>query len=409
VNATRLFPRRRPSYRNGSSRIRLLNVVPTFLTGGTENQFMTLGRSLDPSRFDLEFACLRKLGSLADELATRRVPLLECDIATFRSARAFRQQARLARHIVSERIDVVHAYSFYGNVFAIPPARLAGAPVVIASIRDRAPYLTTIQKRAQRLVCRLADCVLVNADAVRDWLVAEGYDASKIEVIPNGVDLDRFGGAHDPARIRSELGLPTDAPVVAVVSRLSRLKGLEQFLESAVLVRRRFPAARFLIVGDTNPSERAYWTVLTDLTRQLDLGDRVVFAGMRTDVPAILASVTVAVMPSLNEALSNVLLESMAAGAPVVATRVGGTPEAVDDGVNGRLVPPGQPVALANAVCELLANPELAARLGRTARRAITERFSIARMVAATEQLYISLLERRGPVTVPASTEFACK
>ena len=114
-------------------------------------------------------------------------------------------------------------------------------------------------------------------------------------------------------------------------------------------------------------------------------------------------------MPSLNEALSNVLLESMAAGAPVVATRVGGTPEALEDGVNGRLVPPGEPAALANAICELLADPELAARLGGAARRSIDERFSIARMVASTEQLYRSLLERRSPVVAPASTEFACK
>ena len=409
MNLARAFPRRRSSYGNGSARIRLLNVVPTFLTGGTENQFMTLGRSLDARRFDLEFACLRKWGSLADELVARQVPLLECDITTFQSVRALRQQARLARHIVARRIDVVHAYSFYGNVFGLLPARLAGTPVVIASIRDRAPYLTPTQKRAQRVACRFADCVLVNAHAVKDWLVAQGYSASKIVIIPNGVDIDRFGGAHDTARILSELGLPTDAPVVAVVSRLSRLKGLEQFLKAAVHVRRRFPAARFLIVGDTNPSERAYWTVLTDLTRQLGLGDRVVWAGMRTDVPAILASVTVAVMPSLNEALSNVLLESMAAGAPVVATRVGGTPEAVDDGVNGRLVPPGEPVALANAICELLANPELAARLGFAARQSVVERFSIARMVVATEQLYMSLLERRGAVRASASTEFACK
>jgi len=114
-------------------------------------------------------------------------------------------------------------------------------------------------------------------------------------------------------------------------------------------------------------------------------------------------------MPSLNEALSNVLLESMAAGAPVVATRVGGTPEAVQDGVNGLLVPPGQPLALANAIGELLGNPPLAARLGQAARQSINERFSTTRMVAATEELYRSLLERRSPVAAPASTEFACK
>ncbi len=408
MNLARLFPRRSRRTRHDGP-IRLLNVVPTFMCGGTENQFMTLGRSLDADRVDLEFACLRRWGRLVEELEARRIPLIDCDISTFRSVHAIRQQLRLARHIAARRIDVVHAYSFYGNVFAIPPARVAGAPAVIASIRDRAPYLTPTQKRVQRLMCRFADCVLVNAEAVKSWLIAQGYEASKIVVIPNGVDLQRFDAPVETPRLLAELGIPTGAPVVGVVSRLIRMKGLEEFLEAAVLVSARFPGARFVIVGDTNPHERPYFTVLTDLARDLGLADRVVFAGLRTDVPALLSSFTVAVMPSLNEALSNVLLESMAAGAPVVATRVGGTPEAVQDGVNGLLVPPGEPLPLANAICELLANPPLAARLGEAARRSIDERFSMTRMVAATEQLYRSLLERRRPLSARASTEFACK
>jgi L-malate glycosyltransferase len=408
MNLARLFPRRARRARHDEP-IRLLNVVPTFMCGGTENQFMALGRSLDADRFDLEFACLRKRGRLVEELEARRIPLIDCDISTFRSMHAVGQQARLAHHIATRRIDVVHAYSFYGNVFAIPPARCAGSPAVIASIRDRAPYLTPTQKRVQRMVCRLADCVLVNAEAVKVWLIAQGYEASKIVVIPNGVDLQRFDAAVESSRVLAELGIPSDVPVVGVVSRLIRMKGLEQFLEAAVLVRARFANARFVIVGDTNPHERPYFTVLTDLARDLGLGDRVVFAGLRTDVPALLRSFSVAVMPSLNEALSNVLLESMAAGAPVVATRVGGTPEAVQDGVNGLLVPPGEPLPLANAICELLANPPLAARLGHAARQSINDRYSMTRMAAATEQLYQSLLEGRHLLSAPASTEFACK
>ena len=149
MNLTRILPHhtRRQA---AASKIRLLKVVPTFMCGGTENQFMTLGRSLDPSRFDLEFACLRREGAFADEIRDRHIPLLECNISSFHSLSALSQQARLARHITKRQIDIVHAYSFYGNVFAIPPARAAGVPVVIASIRDRAPYLTAMQKRAQR-------------------------------------------------------------------------------------------------------------------------------------------------------------------------------------------------------------------------------------------------------------------
>lgn len=407
MNLSRVLPRRKRQ--SAASPIRLLKVVPTFMCGGTENQFMALGRSLDPERFDLEFACLRRWGAFADEIDARQIPLLECNITSFRSLSAFRQQARLARHVVKRRIDIVHAYSFYGNLFAVPPARMAGVPVVIASIRDRAPYLTPMQRRAQRWACQFADCILVNAVAVKEWLIGEGYDASKIVVIPNGVDLSRFDrvqGAESPFRA---LGVPDGAPVVLVVSRLNPLKGLEPFLEAAALVAPDCPAARFVIVGDTNPNERPYWSTLTSLTGKLGMTDRVTFAGLRRDVPQLLAAATISVMPSLNEALSNVVLESMAAGAPVVATRVGGTPEAIADGVNGMLVPPGDPRAMASAIAALLSDRGRARRLGAAARQSINERFSMDRMVSATEQLYQALLDGRVHVSALATREFACK
>jgi glycosyltransferase involved in cell wall biosynthesis len=377
------------------SSVRILNVVPTLMCGGTENQFMTLSRELDPTRFELEFACLRRWGGFIKEIHDRGIPLAEYPVPSFRNVRTFGLQARLARHISRRRIQIVHAYNFYGNVFAVPPARLS-APVVIASIRDRGPYLTTMQKRVQRYACQFADCVLVNAEAVRDWLIDEGYDRSKIVVIPNGVELTRFVAPPQRDALRHELGLPAGTPLVAVVGRLARFKGLEQFLEATAALAPQFPLARFLITGETAPMETAYLTQLKALAERLGVADRVIFTGLRDDVPALLSSVDVSVMPSLNEALSNVLLESMAAGAPVVATRVGGTPEALTDGENGLMVPPEDPRALATAVATLLRDPALAARLGHAARQRIATQFSVDRMVQATEQLYDDLLVRKG-------------
>jgi len=162
------------------------------------------------------------------------------------------------------------------------------------------------------------------------------------------------------------------------------------------MLKPRYPDVRMLVVGETAPSESAYLSQLTQLADRLDVADRVIFTGLRSDVPAVLAAADVSVMPSLNEALSNVLLESMAAGAPTVATRVGGTPEAIVDGETGLLVPPGDTRALAVAIGRLLADRSLAARLGQAARRLIQTRFSVDRMVAATEQLYVDLLARKG-------------
>jgi L-malate glycosyltransferase len=380
---------------DADDRIRLLTIVPTLRYGGTERQVMTLSASLDSSRFRVELACLRPGGGLAAEAVRHGLPVDTYDIGPFRSARTLKMQTTLARHIVRRRIDIVHAYNFYGNVFAVPPARLAGAPVVIASIRDRGPYLTPMQLKVQRLICRAATCVVVNAGAVRDWLVADGYDRDRIVVIPNGVDLESFGAPIDPAAVRVGLGLAPDAPLVTVVSRVTRLKGLEPFIGAAAWLSERHPTVRFVVAGEPAPGDDDYLTSLKRLAARLGIDDRVVFAGLRLDVPALLAASTVAVMPSLNEALSNSLLEAMAAGAPTVATRVGGTPEALADGENGLLVPPDDPAALADAIGRLLTDPAAAAALGHAARRTVEQRFSLSAMVAATEQLYVDLLRHR--------------
>jgi glycosyltransferase involved in cell wall biosynthesis len=392
-----------------SEPIRLLKVVPTLMCGGTENQVMQLGLALDPARFALEFACLRRWGGLVQEIDERRIPLREYGISSFLSMNAIAQQTRFARDLRRRRIQIVHAYSFYGNVFAVPPARLGFAPVVIASIRDRGAYLTPRQQLVHREVCRLADCVLVNASAVKDWLIAQSYNPSKIVVIPNGVDMQRFAAPDDAPRIRRELGLPDTGRLVIVVSRLNRLKGIEHFLEAAAALVPRFPDTRFLVVGEPNPSDRAYLNVLTGLADRLGIADRVLFTGLRTDVPSLLACAAVSVMPSLNEALSNVLLESMAAGVPVVATHVGGTPEAIEDGVTGLLVPPGDSHALATAITRLLEHPDLAARLGCAARESVQRRFSLEAMVRATENLYHGLLEKRRLLPLSTPTELVCK
>jgi len=372
-----------------------MNVVPTLLCGGTENQFMTLARALDPRRFSVRFSCLRRWGPFVDELAERGIPLDEYPVTTFRSVNALTQQVRFARDVRRQGIDIVHTYSFYGNVFAVPPARFA-APVVVASIRDRGLYLSKMQLRAQRCICRLADRVLVNADAVKRWLVNDGFPASRITVIPNGVDLSRFIATENPAELRRSLGVPEHAPLVGVVSRLHRLKGIEDFLDAAALIAAKHPSAHFLVVGQPSPVDNhAYLEELMTRAQHLGIGERVIFTGLRSDVPALLSAMSVSVLPSLNEALSNVLLESMAAGAPVVATDVGGTTEALRDGHSGLLIPPSNPAALAAAVDRLLSDPALACTFGGRARQAIADKFSLDRMVAATAVLYQDLLARK--------------
>jgi glycosyltransferase involved in cell wall biosynthesis len=164
------------------------------------------------------------------------------------------------------------------------------------------------------------------------------------------------------------------------------------FLRAAALIASTNPQVRFVIVGDNNIDQQ-YKEELKELTRRLGLEDRVIFTGFRMDVPDLLAALSIVVSPSLGlEGLSNSLLESMATGLPVVATRVGGTPEIVEDGESGLLVPPGDPSALAAAISRLLQDRMTAKRLGQSARRQVLSRYSLEQAVASTERLYHDLL-----------------
>jgi glycosyltransferase involved in cell wall biosynthesis len=384
-----------------TDRIKLLEFVTLFAIGGTERQVVNLSRALDLSRFELYMGCLRQAGEFLKEIEAREIPISEYRIRSFYHPKTFVHQLRLARHLIRNRIQILHSYNFYSNVFAIPAARLAGTPVVVASIRDTGVYLTSPKKALQKWICRFATHILVNAEAVRRWLVEEGYPADKITVIGNGIDLERFAQKPGGTRLREELGLPSQVPLVAVLSRLNPLKGIESFLSAAVIVARRFPDARFLIVGDgfsikdgAIVHDDTYRREMTRYAARLGLEGRVVFTGFRLDVPSLLSEVAVSVLPSLSEGLSNTLLESMAAGVPVVATRVGGNPEAIEDGVSGLLVPPRDPEALARAIGLLLENRRLAFNLGEAGRRRVVERFSLERMVSRTEAFYLESLKK---------------
>ncbi len=346
-----------------------------------------LATRLDPSRFDVHVACLQQAGPLYGEMASCGLPLTSYPIKGFLRPGTLRQQWRFVAYLKREAIDIVHAYGFYPIVFAVPVARLAGSRVVLASIRDSGDPWTRAQRLVQKYASRLAHCILVNAAAVRAQLRSEGYARRAIAVIRNGVDVDRFAPRPPDETLRSALGLPPRAPLVVAVSRLNPMKGIDDYLKAMAILAGRFPEARFVIVGDGGSRRE-----LEEQARQLGLAERVAFTGTKLDVAAILSQAAVSVAPSLSEGLSNVVLESMAAGVPVVATRVGGTPEILDDGVTGLLVSPGDAPALAVAIGRLLENPALAQRLGQAARARMVNGFSMDHMVRQTEGLYRALL-----------------
>jgi L-malate glycosyltransferase len=375
-------------------------MLNNFHIGGTERQVTNLAKGIDCSHFDLHLACLLNVGELRSEVETLPIPRSEFRIGRLYSPRTLWQGIRLAQYVRKNLIEIVHSYGFYANVFAVPFARLAGASIVVASIRNTCDLLTPMQARLQKLVCRLADCILVNADAIRKNLIDEGYDASKIVLIRNGIILSRFGRKQDGAAVRQELGVPATARLVGVFARLNPMKGVGYFLEAATLLAARFPDVYFLIVGDG-----ASRPELAAQAARLGLGNRIVFTGFRNDIPKLLSESSVSVLPSLSEGTSNTLLESMAAGIPVVATTVGGNPEVIEHGISGFLVPPKNSAALADAIGCLLADGFMAARMGLAGSRRVAELFSIENSVHETENLYERLVGAKSERLVEAKSQ----
>ena len=387
---------------NGSNRIRVLKFINNFYIGGTERQFVYAANGLDRSRFAVDVACFTREGPLIDSLSqdvqVHTYPLH----GSFYSCRSILSQFRLMKDIRKRQFDVVHTYGWYPNVFAIPASRLARRPTIIASIRDAGAYMTKTKIRALKIVCRLADCVLANSSAGRNWLIEQGVKEQKIEVIPNGIVLPpRPERASGLSPLRKEFSIPAGTPVCACVGRLVSGKGIDFYLHAARIVLERGRDVRFLMIGAGGPVEN-YRSELEMLAQQLRLDQRVIFTGQRQDVPEILRDVDIVVHPSLTEGLSNVILEAMAASIPVVATRVGGNPELVEDGRTGFLVPVENAGEIANAICRLLDQPEMAHAFGERARRRVVDEFAIDRMLSKTEALYLRLLEQ-DPARSPAN------
>ena len=246
-------------------------------------------------------------------------------------------------------------------------------------------WYTPRRRRILRHIQNRSTYVIANSQAVCDFLVEkDGFDPNLIRVIRNGVDLDRFTTVRaDRKGLFPDLG--TRSQLIAVVANMNvETKGHADLIRAAAEVSREFGDAKFLLIGDG--AERAR---LEAMTAELGLSKTVLFLGRRNDVPSILACCDLFVLPSWAEGLPNSVLEAMAAGLPVVATRVGGIPEIIDDGVNGLLVAPRDSHALAAAILQLLGNEELAKQLGRSAQDRVRAQFNFERLLSELDSLYV--------------------
>lgn len=373
--------------------LRITYVIGSLEVGGTETQLVQLASRLPRERFDVEVWCLGRAGALGDSLAAGGVRVRELDLRSRRVAHAPRNLARMVRlwrAMRGRRPDVVHGLLYWAYVTGALTGRAAGVPVVVASRRSLGRF-----KEGHRAMLllegvanRATDLVVANSEAVRaDAIRQERLDPERVLVIPNGVDVERF--AAQAAPVRAELGVPADAPLVGVVANLIHYKGHLAFLDAWRRIRERRPDAHALLVGE-GPMRAA----IERRADELGVAGSVHLLGRRSDVPGLLAAMDVVAHPSEEEGSPNAVLEAMAAGRAVVATAVGGTPEAVLDGRTGLLVPPGDPEAMARAVTALLDDPARAGEMGAAARERVRSEFAVDVMVERYRSLYETALAR---------------
>lgn len=385
--------------------LRVLHIITRMILGGAQENTLLTVEGLDRMpEYEVTLASGVDEGPEGSLLERAResvdlvvIPELARSINPADDLRAL---AKLYRLIRQGRFDVVHTHSSKAGVLGRLAAKLAGAPIIVHTLHslvfhDYQPRRVNRAWWAVKKACApMTDHYISVADAISERAIDEGIaPRERFSTIYSGMELDwftEFEGDRDA--IRRRLGIPGDALVVGKVARLFPLKGHEQLLDAAPRVVAAHPDVRFLLVGDGILQEQ-----IRSRARAAGIEDNFVFAGLipRERMPEMLAAMDVLVHTSLREGLARVLPQALAMGKPCVSVDLDGAPEVVIDGKTGYLVPPGDPVALADAVTRLVADPELRARMGAAGRAIVDPAFRAETMVKEIAAVYQQLAERK--------------
>ena len=355
--------------------------------GGAERDLLTLLAHLDRGRFEPVVA-LPDRGPLFGLLRAQGVEVVLTPVPGWRKLKSvvLRGPAllRLWWLIRSRGIGLVHANDFWYIPLVGRAAAWARVPCVAHVRQEIEP------RRVQQYRMGSVDRILTVSEQIRETGLRGGLLPERVQTCYSGLDLDGVPRTADGAAVRSRYGFDEKTFLVGAVANLFPRKGYEHLIRAVHLAAPNVPTVGCLIVGEGDPGYRAG---LDALTRDLGLAGRVVFAGFQSDVFPYLAAMDLFVLPSVMEGFGIALLEAMAMGRPVVATKVGGVPEVVEEGVTGLLVPPADPASLARAIVRLAEAPELRRQLGGAGAERVRERFHVTRMSEQLQGVYEELLK----------------
>ena len=362
-------------------RIKVLHIVYSLQIGGAERVVTNYALHHTREIYEPVVVALTEGGPLEEDLRAAGVRVY---ILGKRLGFDPRVILKLARIMQKEKSQIVHVHTPLANNWGVPAALLSGVRTVIRTEhglfrRERTFYvfINTLLGLFNRRILACSD------GARKTHLAMDPLSRRKYVTIYNGINVERYRAHGDTRGLREELGIPEGTPVVGIIGSLIPLKGHRVFLQMATLIARTRPDVRFLVVGE-GPERR----VLEATVREKGLQGKVIFTGVRRDIPELLALMNVFVLSSHSEAHPLTILEAMAAGKPVVATSVGGNAESVKHGETGFIVPPNDPEALHGKVSELLGDPAVARRMGDAGLARVRREFSVEKMVAETEAIY---------------------
>lgn len=393
---------------SSNSPVRVLIINHTSQVGGAEVSLLTLISALQSmrqwrGRFELA-VMLPTSGPLATSIGAHGIPVtLVPAIERLRRPRApheifacilkwLRAVSPVVAELRSIQPQIIHCNSLQAAVYIIVWSKLHGIPTIWHCRDLRLPEFVA------RLVGRRCDCVIAISKAVAQVLKRYGIPDAKIRIIYNAVDADQFTGVMPQVidELRRQWGIPEGALIVGMVAQLVPWKRHELFIEMAGHVVQRHPNVYFVLVGaELFNDHPAYLAHLHALCNERNVSNRVIFAGLRADMPVVMNALDILVHPAKDEPFGRALIEAMAAGKPVVAVNSGGPAEIIEHGRTGILVPPEDATALATAVLELLRDPESRSWLGNNGQRVVRERFSPQVHARLICQLWDALVMQR--------------
>ncbi len=351
----------------------MLNVLYITLNlgqGGAERVVINLAKALNRSKFKPTVCCLYDKGSFAEEVEKENIKVV-----------ALNKKSKIEPSIIGKLvgiirendIHIVHTHLWGANFWGRVAAKIAKTPIIIATEHNEDIWKSKFYFLLDKWLARWTDKVIAVSNSVKNFYVSKaGLDAKKIEVIHNGINVNKGkGNQFSISRLKKELGINGDESVLAVIGRLVPQKGHRYFLMALKELLAKY-RIRGLIIG-SGPLEQE----LREFSQNLGLEGNVIFTGFRQDVPNLLKTIDILVMPSLREGLPITALEAMAAGVPVVATKVGGTPEVIIDGQTGTLVAPNNHTALKEGIRRLIDDSNLSSQIISNAKTRIKAEFNI--------------------------------